>query len=113
MLDRQAAMEGEAVLVRVELGPSCASLSAPLGCIQHLWEQLKTVLDRLPLAVFFVQAPWLYHRHLPQCPQVPQPFCLLCWCVMVEHDSVAALVEPEIEGHSTQPQPRHSLTWRY
>src|SRR6266704_6885255 len=99
-------MEGEGVLVRFELGPSCTFLSVPLGCIQLLQEQLKTVLDRLPLAVFFVQAPWLYHRHLPQCSQVPQPFCLLCWCAMVEHDLVAAVVEhePEMKWHLTQPQ---------
>jgi len=60
-------MKEEGVLVRVELGSSCAFLSVPLGCIQLLQEQLKTIfhllfsLSRHPEigSKFFLTLPFL------------------------------------------------------
>jgi hypothetical protein len=62
----------------VEFGPFCAFSLAPWDCVQLLREQSKILLVHLPLAVFFVQAPGLYHHHPPRCLQVLEPFYLLC-----------------------------------
>jgi len=94
-LDEQAVMKEEEEHP-MKIVSSCAFSSAPSDYIQFLQEQLKIVLAHLPLAVFFFQAPRLCHHCHSQCLRVLQPFCLLCWCMMVVHNlAVAAAGEHE------------------